>query len=320
MPASHSCGASTVSVGVLRASMVEGHAGRGPGRHPRRRAPSRGARRAARRPWRGRCGCGRSRACSRNGSSASDRPRAQRVEEHQPVLRPLRAPRWWRAGPRAAAGVVCPHGREQGDALGEQALLPELSDLAPCPRGRAAPRRRPGSARSANFQSGLSRASQRARGPAKARACGRRSVRPRAAFRSAGSSSGGARVAAGVGQRQPLGEQLHQVGAAPRRPPPAGAGLVGEQRREAAPGRGRQRWPGVVGGGLGPGGGGRGAQARSGRRLHGCRVQEGGRSAVRGVRGEYGHRRRCSRPALQRVPRVRWMPGGGGGRCRAARR
>ena len=235
------------------AGPVQGHAGRRPPRHPPASAEPGSAdssSAAVARTLRLRSDS----AHSRNGSSASESPLAQRVQEHQPVLGPLGRPgrgeqraapplRVVRAGPLA----------EERHPLREQPLLPKELYGFGVPGRRAAPRR-PDAPRSAKRHSGLSRASHSPRGPAKVSACGRRSVRARAASSRARTVRQRARGNP-ARSRRPATAGAARPDPAPRPAPPPGMRgrrTVGEQLCQAADAR-PPATPAAASGGAGSG-------------------------------------------------------------------
>lgn len=161
--------------------------------------------------------------------------RAQGVEEHQPVLGPFRRPcrREQVACGGRFAGAQC---GEQGDPFGEQALLPELLDslvVLEAWQGRSAARGRAQGEPPVRVQPGQPQGTwprelQRRRpqigtapgGVQQRGECLRRRCEP-----------------TGVRHREPLRQQLRQIG---RGTPPTAAGrarAVGQQHREPAGGR-----------------------------------------------------------------------------------
>ncbi|MDH6618889.1 hypothetical protein M2163_005997 [Streptomyces sp. SAI-135] len=188
MPESHSCGASTTIVGVSRVWSRATHAPaltaiRAASADPGS-ADSNSA--AVARTLRLRSAS----ACSRNGSSSGPSPvrsesRNISRSSARSVAHVLASSSRAAAGSRARIAARSAT-RSANSPSSQRRWMPAVS----CGDGSAAPP--PGVARRANRQSGFSRASQVAREPANASAAGRRSVRPRAASSSAGSSCGGA--------------------------------------------------------------------------------------------------------------------------------
>ena len=160
--------------------------------------------------------------------------------------RPAPSPRSSPAARGAAAASRRPYRRQQGDPLGEQALLPQ-------PLDRRRVRRRPAAAGAARPRRAARTASPGSAGPATARAARRRPAPagagpyvpgPRPAARAA--AAAGAAVTVFVRPRPATGAAApSDPGAVPRgRPPPDGAGPVGQQLCEPSPGR-RGQAPGA---------------------------------------------------------------------------
>ncbi len=234
---------------------VRADAGQGPVRHPPARAETAG-RRAVRRRWRGRSGCGR-RAPPPELLVDVGESGPQRVEEHQPVLRPLGGPG---GGEERETGgrVLVPYGGEQGDPFGEQALVPQDPHRLRVPGGREGASRprtaegepplgvEPGQPQPARPREPEGRGPQVGAGPGRVEERGQ---------------GGGRRlVPLLVGERQPLGEQFGEVGRRAAPPGGRGRGPAGEQLAEAPPGRLGQRRARVLRRGLRQARGGPGAQ------------------------------------------------------------
>lgn len=239
MPGSHSCGASTAIVGMLFvAPVVSSPSPSAPTGCAVRmwsmatHAPALTAIRAASaEPGRADSSSAAvaltlrlrsARACSMNGSSSGPRP-ARRESRNIS-----------RSSARSVAHVVASRSRAAAGSR-ERSVESRATRSANRPscqscwilsssskRGRAAPP--PGVARRANRQSGFSRASHRARGPANSSAAGRRSVRPRAASSNAGSACGGGANPRAFATASHCGSSSVRSGAVPRRPPPDGPG------------------------------------------------------------------------------------------------
>lgn len=236
MLASHSCGASTTIEGVPRVRSTATQV-LYPRRHPR------GERRTGQRGQQFRC------RGPDVAAPVGERPLqerfvrraqsgAQGVEEHQPVLGPLGRPG---GGEQLARGpgVLGPYRGEQCDPLGEETLLPELlrapGVLWAGQRGAAAGQRPQGEAPvrvQPREPQGARPGEGKGRGPQVRTAPG--GVEER------GQCFQGRRETSRVRQREPLRQQLHEVG---RRAPAAAAsraGTVRQQCRESV-GRGGRR-------------------------------------------------------------------------------
>lgn len=239
---------------------------------------------------------------------------AQGVQEHQPVLGPLRRPRLLQQGARGGR-VAGAQGGEQRDPLGEEALLPE-----PPYALRVAEVRRRGAAAGGRAQGEPPvRVEPGQPQRARAREPQRRRTQVGAAPRGVeqgGECVRGRRVAVGVRRLEPLRQQLHQVRGRTPAAAAGRAGTVGEQHREPACGGGRQRRPRVLGGGARPLGGPRGAQPGPppyGRR--GDRVEQGRRRPRSGRRARRGAPVGAQQSrGHQLLPVVREGRGHGGGR------
>ena len=256
MPASHSCGASTAIVARAVAAAVDGHAGRRPRRHPpgERRAGQRGQQLGGRGPD---VAAAVGQRLLQERLVRRGQPRAQRVEEHQPVLGPLRRPGRGQQRQRAAAGSRARRAASRATRSANSPSSHSRSHAPPVVLGsgqrgaaarRAAQRELPVRVEPGQPQR---RAARRRRAPA-----GRRSVRARAASSSAGSTrrrgrgsrarwprpatgaaarSGRAPCPGGRRRRGagPVGEQHAPAGARPRR----GSGGRGSSRRGLRPRR-----------------------------------------------------------------------------------
>lgn len=237
-------------------------------------------------------------------------PGAQGVEEHQPVLGPLGRPG---GGEQLARGpgVLGPYRCEQRDPLGEETLLPELSRAlgviraGQCgaaagqrPQGEAPVRVQPGEPQGARPGEGQGR-------------------RPQVRTAAGGVEERGQRFRGRcetprVRQREPLRQQLHEIG---RRAPAAAAsraGPVRQQRRESVGRGGREDRSWVGRGGLGTGG--RPCGPHPGpppQGFHGGRVQQGYRRLAPG-----GPDRRRAPLGPEQGHRDELLPGTSDGRAR----
>ena len=236
MPASHSCGASTAIAAPVAVPLWS--------------TATHDAARAAIRPASAEPGSADSNsaavartlrlrsanACSRNGSSASHSP--VRSESRNISRSSARSVAQVVASSSRAAAASC--ARIAARSATRSANRPSCHSRwsALVLRRRAARLRRPVShaARTSSPRS-AGPATGRA-DPAKVSAAGRRSVRPRAASSSAGSSCGGAANPRSFAGASHWGSSSIRSGAVPLRPPPPGAGPVGEQHRQPARGAG----------------------------------------------------------------------------------
>ncbi|CAM5581966.1 hypothetical protein SHIRM173S_07781 [Streptomyces hirsutus] len=216
MPASHSCGASTVRTGASPVWSTATHALARTAIRCARAEPGNAESNSAAvaRTLRLRSASD----CSRNGSSSG--PRRVRSESRNISRSSARSvAQVVASSSRAAAGS---RERSEESRATRSAKRPScqsrrILSVSPGPGSDVPP---PGAERRANRQSGLRRASHRPRGPANRRTAGRRSVRPRAASSRAGSAGGGAAKPWAFAAASHWGSSSSRSGAAPRRPPP----------------------------------------------------------------------------------------------------
>ncbi len=183
----------------------------------------------------------------------------QRVEEHQPVLRPFGGPGGREEG-ETGRRVMCPYGAEQGDPLGEQALVPQAAHTLLVPGVREGAAR----ARAAQGEPplGVEPGQPQAARPGQLKGLGPQ-IGARPGRVEEGGQGGGRRpVTPLVGEGEPLREQFGQVGRGPAPPGGRRRGPAGEQLVEPPPRRPRQRPAMVLGRGLRRWRGGPGSQSR----------------------------------------------------------